>query len=223
MAEDDDWGGEGFAGAQEKVKEWNGPRVPRRWYLPVGESGELTFVTDLPFTYHEHNLKLDGHWRNWFTCLGKGCPMCKAGNEPYLAGAWLVVEHNEWTDKEGNVHVDEPRLFIAKPNVVVKIQRKRDDPKHGNGSMIGVRLNAAREGRQSANTGDSFDFVSKLTEQKIKSTKWWPTKELGVVDKAKWREWLARKTPDQLREVLAGAAEEGGDDDDNSGDRPVRF
>ena len=217
--EEDDWCSEGFDEVDKESERQSAPRVPRRWYLPAEHSGELSFVTDMPFVFKEHNLKLDGHWKNWFTCSGRNCPLCKAGNDPYVAAVWMVVDHGEWEDSEGNQHVDEPRLFVAKTRVASRLKRIREKKK----TLRGMRLEVYRSEAMAANTGDQFDGDGKpATAKMIARLKWWPKNQdydaLPGGAKAKWKEIFAPKTRDELAEVLGKLADEEEDDD-----KPVRF
>jgi hypothetical protein len=59
---------------------YDGPKKTRRFWMPPGSEKVLIFLDDEPFVFWEHNLKLNGSWRNWFTCLapmGMECPLCK--------------------------------------------------------------------------------------------------------------------------------------------------
>lgn len=134
-----------------------------RFWMPAGAEQHITFVDaavaaegyDLPFVFYEHQLKLNGDWKNWFTCLGEGCPLCAAGDRPALVAAYTIIDHNEWKDKKGNVHKDELKLFMAKP-AVNKMLRKAASKKGG--SLRGWRAEVVRNTSDSPNTGDSFDF-----------------------------------------------------------------
>lgn len=225
-AHDDDWGDDGWDAIDEENKRQSAPRAPRRWYLPAETTDHLTFVSDLPFTFKEHNLKLDGHWRNWFTCLGPGCPLCKSGNDAYLAAAWLAVDHGSWTDNDGNEHKDEPRLFVAKARVAARLKKKRERT----GTLSGTRWEVYRSGKMAPNTGDQFDHEKTMSASERKRAKWWPSEleanlvlsaedgEARRANKAGWRDIFPKKDPDELRNIVSSVSEEIDDDD-----APVRF
>ena len=77
---------------QKVLSEERAKNYVNRLWLPAGGETEVTFVDEekhpggypLPFVFQEHQLKLNGNWRNWFTCIGKGCPLCESGDKPYL-------------------------------------------------------------------------------------------------------------------------------------------
>lgn len=118
---------------------------------------------DLPLVYSEHQLHLDGHWRNWFTCLkplGMACPICAGGDNPAQCAAFTIIDHREWTDKQGNKHKDELKLYIVKTSSpTYKLVQKLSTRKKG---LRGVRVEVSRVGAQSANVGNSFDFLDKV-------------------------------------------------------------
>lgn len=138
----------------------------QRWYIPkkkIDVPLALTFLDTnrspfdykLPFSFLEHNVdmgKANGGWKNWFTCLGKVCPICKSGSQPYLASAYTIIDHGEWSDNSGNVHKDEIKLFVCKSQVQKQLRRLAE-VKDG---LRGWRVDVTRTGDKSANTGDSF-------------------------------------------------------------------
>lgn len=133
-----------------------------RFWMPKGAEQHITFVDPdvhpggfkLPFVFMEHQLFLNNSWKNWFTCLGKTCPLCKGGEKPYLAAAYTIIDHNEWKDRNGAVHKDEQKLFIAKSKVYKVLQKARAKKK----GLRGWKVEVTRTDDKSPNTGDQFDF-----------------------------------------------------------------
>jgi hypothetical protein len=150
---------------EERRKNATGSRLYRFW-MPAGGEQYVTFVDGemhpegyaLPFVFYEHQLKLNGSWKNWFTCPGEGCPLCENGNRPSLVAAYTVIDHNEWTDKKGNVHKDELKLFMAKPSVN-KILRKMARKK---GGLRGWKVELTRGTSEDPSTGKQFDFEERV-------------------------------------------------------------
>jgi len=150
---------------EQRRKAATGDRIYRFWMPPGGEQ-HVTFVDGemhpdgypLPFVFYEHQLKMNGSWKNWFTCPGDDCPLCDAGNRPSLVAAYTVIDHNEWTDKRGNVHKDELKLFMAKPSVN-KILRKMAKKK---GGLRGGKVEVIRGTSEDPSTGKQFDFEEKV-------------------------------------------------------------
>lgn len=209
------WYSEGADEIEKELKRQTEVKVPRRWYLPVEKSNQLTFITDNPFSFREHNLKLDGNWRNWFTCIGKGCPLCKAGNDAYLASAWLVIDHSVWSDQAGNEHKDEPRLLVTKARVasrILKIRAKQD-------GLTGVRCEVFRAEAMSPNTGDQFDVEKKHTPNELAKIAWWPKK--ADLLKPNFPEWFAPKDAMDLKEIVGKISD--APDPEEKEEKPVRF
>ena len=194
-----------------------GPSL-RRFYLPAEKSNEITFVTDLPFVFKEHNLSLDGHWRNWFTCTQSDCPLCRMGNNAYLASAWLIIDHSVWQDRDGNTHQDELRLFVAKSRVGSRLKRIREKK----GTLRGLRVEAFRSERMAANTGDQFTVEEAYSDSNLKKLGWWPTEDdenyNGTLRREVWAELFAPKDKADLTAIVSRIADEEDDED-----APVRF
>jgi hypothetical protein len=184
----------------------------RRYWLPPGAENLITFVDGfkhpsgypLPFVYLEHQLYLGGHWRNWFTCPSRMvdedgdkviCPICEGGDSPYLAGAYTVIDHNEWTDKSGVNHKDELRLYIVKGKVLRALKKKAAKKKGLRGWLVEV----SRGDQYSPNTGDSFDFEKRTTM----------SDDIQPFD---YREVLKPSSVGELRKVIGGVSIEDEDE-----------
>lgn len=105
-----------------------------RFWIPQGAERKIIFASEVPVVFHEHQLKLRGSWRNWFTCIapsGKSCPLCGYAEmtgkyKRYKAWAFLAIDTHEYTDKAGTIHKNEPRIFLAKRSTIDLIRRKKD-------------------------------------------------------------------------------------------------
>lgn len=181
---------------QKKAKEDAGKM--RRFYLPAEHKSRVTFVDGnvhpkgykLPFAFMEHNLKLNGHWRNWFTCIGKGCPLCEHGNKPYLATVYTVIDHNKWTDKQGGIHENEPRLFVAKTSAQRILKAKAEKK----GGLQGWTVEVTRVKSESPSTGDDFDFEERNGF------------DISKIEIADYREIFAPKSLEELQEIFSGSS-----------------
>ena len=147
----------------------------RRYWMPEGQENQITFLDGNlmedglmdTVTYMEHQEKLNGHYRNWFPCVGETepCPICQIGHHPSLVAIFTVIDHSEYTDKQGETHKDERRLYVVKRETFMKLQRmamKR-------GGLRGVVLDVARIGERSPNVGSDFDFIKKLSDDDLAS------------------------------------------------------
>jgi len=151
----------------------------RRFWMPMNTTKTITIVDDvsaifemdgekvklaLPFLFHEHNLRLNGHWRNWFTCLaplGKICPLDKAKGKlaPQVA-AYTVIDHDEWTDKDGKKHKDELKLYVVKTSITAFSYLEKKAKQLG--SLRGVTFEVSRLGDNATKcptVGTNFEKV----------------------------------------------------------------
>lgn len=159
-------GYDAFAKKEEEYEERAKSFVNRLW-LPADSSTRIVFLDDDPPIIEEHQVKIDGDWRHWFTCLrilGEACPICDGtDNKPSTVGFYTVIDLAEWTDKRGGTHKNEVKLFPAKfktLQVLKKLSSKR-------GSLEGAMFEVTRTSSDAPNTGDVFDYERKLTKAEI--------------------------------------------------------
>lgn len=180
MAKDDKYGDDvGWENEESEkelkkpIKTGKGGNKTFRFYLPQPkEDGDptqsyITFLTEAPVFIREHNLKLDGRFGNYFTCLsgsGEECPLCAAGDEPYPAWALLVIDHSVWEDKKDKEHKDEVKLFVGKQRTAKEIKTQHVKRK----GLAGCMFQARRTDNFSASVGDKFDFERKLKSKDLK-------------------------------------------------------
>lgn len=155
-----------FAEKEKEVEERQKNFVNRFW-LPADTTTSIVFLDDNPPIIEEHQLQIDGDWRNWFTCLrllGESCPICdKADNKAYTVGFYTILDQTEWKDKQGKIHKNEMKLFPAKfktLQVLKRLSAKR-------GSLEGCVFEVTRSTSDAPNTGDIFDFEQKLSKEQI--------------------------------------------------------
>lgn len=209
---------EQFHDEEEERRQANYDQVFRFWMPPPRVVGgkmqdsvsHITFVDpnkhpvhgfQIPFVYMEHNLFLNQSWKNWFTCPKRearggepavSCPLCKSGDKPYLAAAYTIIDHSEWTGKDGREHKDELKLYIVKSKVL-KVLRRAAAKK---GGLRGWRTEVMRTSDKSPNTGDQFDFENKVELPE----------DIQPFD---YLELLAPKTTAELEEVIGDINVEG--------------
>lgn len=209
------WYNEGLDDAeQEAAKKSN--FVPWRFRLKQNEKGQLTFLSDQPFSIFEHQLKLNGKWGNFFSCLRTNCPLCKAGNDPAKVYIWAVVDHRTYTDKKGNQHTNEVRLFVAKPKIALRMKKLREK----NDGLRGLRCESERTGGGfSFSTGDQIDAEEKYSEERIRTLPWWPKQKTddkgnafgydwGNMTIEMWAEIFTPKEPEDLRRIVRAMTDE---------------
>lgn len=164
---------ETFAKEEHKA-EMNSKNNVFRFWVPKDKEASLTFldgdlvdgVLDIPFFY-EHNINMNGKWGNFFICTQdeEPCPVCEGGNQPAYVGVLTVIDHSEYVSKkDGQVHKDNIKLFVAKRETIKMLQKlavKR-------GGLRGCRFDVSRTGDKSSSVGNVFDFTEKHTEEALK-------------------------------------------------------
>ncbi|NMA67776.1 MAG: hypothetical protein GX957_16355 [Clostridiaceae bacterium] len=155
-----------FAEKEKEIEERQKSFVSRFW-LPGEANAKIVFLDDNPPIIEEHQLKLNNDWRNWYTCLrivGETCPICdELDDKPYTVGFYTIIDTTEWTDKKGETHKNQLKLFAAKfqtLQILKRLSGKR-------GSLAGCVFDVYRSSKDAANTGDVFDFEGKLDKEDI--------------------------------------------------------
>lgn len=153
------WYETGFDGVEAEQRRIEEQQGPGRLWIPPGQNKEVVFVDDDPVCVHEHNPKMNGHYRNWLTCL-KGvyedvaCCQVLGPKSRYYTGYLSVVDCSEWQDQRGNTHQYEMRMMQLKMKSLKKIRRKKDDK----GALVGKMYNLVREDDRSPTCGDEFEY-----------------------------------------------------------------
>jgi len=182
--------GEEVARREAQQEEWE--NQIRRFWMPQKdqETGQpvkavIVFIDGIPFTYREHNLYLNGHWRNWKTCLigtGEKCPFDEAGNKNAFIGAYTVIDTRQWKSKDGTIHKNEVSLYASKGDALKALRINAEA--HG-GDLAGCVYQVSRTGDKSPSTGNVLVFIEKLPTRKYKVTiPGAGTREINILDTA---------------------------------------
>jgi hypothetical protein len=171
------WYSTGFNSAvqQDAAKYTDSSFQPDRVWIPVGQSRELVFVDDLPAVFREHNAKINGSWRNPFTCLA---PVMENGEEPpcceklgeknaYTVAASTVIDCTKWTDKKGKVRQYEIKVLPAKYSTSQKLERKRAELEKDGKTLVGRLYRVTRETSKSPAVGDDYEYVRDVDMSKL--------------------------------------------------------
>lgn len=160
--------------AEQEAKKAASENFTRRFWIPDGGETRITFLDGelddegllSTVSYWEHQLKMNGHFRNWFPCtqIEEPCPICEGGEAtPSLVSVFTIIDHSEWKDKNGNTHKNEKSLFVCKRETFKRLQKiaaKR-------GGLAGITFEVSRTGDKSPNVGDSFDYEEKSTPKEL--------------------------------------------------------
>lgn len=160
-------GDAGFKRSQQIAEDMAKNAKPFRVWLPVGGHTTLTFLDGEGFFYYEHQLKIDGDWKNWFTCRRdfSECPLCDAGDNPTYVAAYTVIDHSEYTSKRTGKKVkNQKRLLVTKGPVHDKWARRIEE----NGELTYCVYSCARDRKNECNTGEDITFRKRLSRDDVK-------------------------------------------------------
>lgn len=125
-------------------------------------------------TFDEHNVKLNGNWKNWITCLAPvtedGEPSCCsiAGKDSrYRISCLTVVDTSKWTDNKGNTRQYEIKVLPAKFKTSQKLDRKMTDLAKDGKSIVGRLYKVTRETDKSPGVGDDYEFSREVDMAKL--------------------------------------------------------
>lgn len=138
-----------------------------RFRLNSGDSGKITLLDDVGFYLAEHEVGGKTGPREYFTCTGEEgkCPFCEEGKVPSFVLVGTIINHSEYTTKKGVVLKNRKQLLVLKGKAKRAFEKLKDKHK---GSMKYALLEADRdESQTSCATGESFDYLGKLSEEKL--------------------------------------------------------
>jgi len=178
------WYDTGYSGVKKEQERLETASGPNRLWIPEGGKKEVVFVDDEPVCIHEHTVKIDGDWKNWFTCLKDvhdDIACCQIlnpkGYKPYYIGFYTVIDCTEWTDAKGNKHQYEVKLFPAKLKTLKRLQMRRSDPARG--SFAGKLFSIMRVDKKSPSSGDEFEILRDADMAKLFTVANYRGKKLG--------------------------------------------
>jgi len=128
-----------------------------------------------PVGFHEHQVKLNGKWTNWFTCLllneiGDRCPLCEHGEyRAYWCGAMTVLNTTPFNTKNGE-NRGRRQLVVAKNEMLGRFELwaqedgcEDNDPR----DLFGVEYRILRSSSDAANIGDDWKKTKLWTREKL--------------------------------------------------------
>jgi hypothetical protein len=190
---------------------------PWRFWLGPGEEKEIVFLDGdgvfsdrEPFPYYQHQMKIDGNWGNFETCLsgkkaGKNlCFLCSPRMRKVktlsrsFVGACTIIVTTPYKIKKGRRKGEKVKntkmLLCLKPGAMKVVKRLVDKHK----VITGARVTAYRPDSESPNTGSVFEIEEHIVD---------PDTVLS----------LARKNPDDGFEKVMDQIAEALDIDDPKG------
>lgn len=149
----------------------SGANAAQRFWIPKGEERRIIFLTegDKAKKIWEHQVRLNGDWRNWITSLTwfghKPDPLLDFSQETgmfkrYNAYAFTVIDTHEFTDKSGNTRKNLKKLFLAKKDTAEIIKRMYLKRLENDEGIMGAMFDVYRTNSdKSASVGEQFEFV----------------------------------------------------------------
>lgn len=137
-----------------------------RFWLKEGDERMITFLDgDLTddglldtVSFNQHQVKMNGKFRNYFVCTAESepCPLCEMPDTfPTLVSCFTVLDHSEYTDRNGKKHQHERKLFVAKRDTMKRLQKLATK----RGGLRGWTVSVSRIGDKSPEVGTDFDFI----------------------------------------------------------------
>jgi hypothetical protein len=184
----------------------------RRFWMPNNSEKMITFVdgptvmcggTEIktPFQYQEYQVQHNGNWRNWFTRHPDPSHdvLSQHGHKAAKVAAFTIIDHSEYTDKQGNVHKDKISLYVVKRSQPIYKQIEKLLARHGN--LQGKSFNVYRMGDKSPGCGSMLEPIDS-----------WPGFDPSVHVSFNYLDVLAPKSADEISEALGlGGQQAGGD------------
>ena len=118
-----------------------------RYWMPKGQERKVIFLTDYEksVVIWEHQLRLNGNWRNWFTCLeplGVTCPICQYAEandgqfRRYKGRFFSIIDTHEFKDRSGATRSNVKKLMCCKKDTSEVLKRLSDDCKERDGNGL---------------------------------------------------------------------------------------
>lgn len=167
-----DWflrGEDAFEKARLLAEERESGAGPFRFFLKPGTSALVTFVDNAGIGLLEHNMKINGRWGNFYTCLRdfSECPLCESGDKPYYVMIWTIIDHSKYvSERTGKEYKNTKKLLVAKQSVITKI-RRRLSSKELNGDLTFATFSFSRDKREECATGEDIEFVRRCTRDEL--------------------------------------------------------
>jgi len=141
-----------------------GSAAKRRFFLTPGNEAKVTFLDSTGFWLYEHNLKLNGKWFNYFTCLQEfdNCPICDAGHNVSYVCVYTIIDHSKYESKKtpGKIITNQKKLMVMKKGAHDKLRDRRDNQCDGDITNCVFRMK--RYNQKECSTGEDIMFIKRL-------------------------------------------------------------
>jgi len=150
---------------EQEAEERRKNLMPRFW-LQVGASAKLLFISPKPVLVNEHNIKLNGYWGNYFLCRKTidQCPLCEAGHRDYDALLYTVVNLTGYvSQKTGKRMKNLKQVLALKATAAAKFKRKKKELD----TIKFAIFEFTRDTKDDPSTGGDISFVKQLELKEV--------------------------------------------------------
>lgn len=148
---------------------------PDRFWVQTGQSRDIVFVDVVAGNFKEHQVRLNGNWRNQITCCtpiieaDEVAPCCSVlgAQSAYSVAPTTIVDCSKWIDKKGTARQYELKVLPAKYKTAQKFARKQADLAADGKTMAGRMYKVIRETDKSPAVGDDYEFVRDVDMTKL--------------------------------------------------------
>lgn len=169
------WFDTGFSKAhKETAKDVTNNDKQRRFWVPKDGTQSIIFLDNfdwrseisgenvpvVPFALYEHQVQVDGDFRNphFFTCSGRGCPLCQAKYTKKRVSLLSVL--NLWTDKEGKARATKQILPMFDGTALL-IEGKKEKK----GNLRGLKYSVSRTEDKSPRVGNDYEYEENVGDK----------------------------------------------------------
>jgi hypothetical protein len=123
-------------------------------------AARIVFLDSAGFWIHEHNLKLDGKWGNFFTCVKDfaPCEICNQLNDKSIYTCYFtVIDTRKFPKKDSSISKFRKVLLPAKGAAIDVIENLRKT----HGDLRGLVVDVKRLSDRDPNCGRDYNVVIK--------------------------------------------------------------
>lgn len=215
------WAKRGKAASEEMVKAEQQAAMRKaerdklwRFWMEPETTRTITFLDGNPdadgmldcMCYYEHNVPFNGSREN-FVCTAEQeghCVICDSGKEGSnnaLVGFLTIIDHTQHKIKQGKnagkTIVNQRKAFVPKREII-KVLSKQAVKR---GGLRGCTFEVSRGNDRTANTGNSFEFIEKLSDEELMAKYDLKPEDIEAAD---FEKEVTYRTNDQLVELGVG-------------------
>jgi hypothetical protein len=205
--------GAASAKAEDERRQAEFAGMVSRFWLKPDKSTKIIFLDSKGFYYREHQIKKNGSWLNWETCISDigedDCPVCENGYKYAYVCAFSIIDCSKYTDKRGNKVTARKKLMICKSTARNKILKRKEKL---DGDLTGCIFEVTRYNEKESSTGEDFEFLQRVTVEEIKELCPQGDDAAEFIKPYDYIDLFQPKTVDELREFVGVKAPIGAED-----------